>query len=57
MRQKPGRLSFKVPHRLPVLYFTELLGLAMGLSGVEKWMKSHIIDPMPLMRDTKLLLP
>jgi len=55
MRQKPGKLTFKVLHKLPVLYFTELLGLAMGLSGVEEWMKSHIIDPMPLMRETKLL--
>jgi len=55
MRQKPGKLTFKVLHKLPVLYFTELLGLAMGLSGVEEWLKSHIIDPMPLMRETNLL--
>ena len=57
MRQKPGKLAFKVLHDVPVLYFTELLGLAMGLSGVEEWMKSHIIDPMPLMREAKLLTP
>ena len=57
MRQSPGKLSFKVLHQMPVLYFTELLGLAMGLSGVEEWLRSHIIDPMPLMRETKLLSP
>lgn len=57
MRQQPGKLAFKLPHRLPVLYFTELLALAMTLPGVEKWLKSHIIDPMPLMAEAKLVVP
>jgi heterodisulfide reductase subunit B2 len=57
MRQQPGKFSFKVPHPLPVLYFTELLGLAMTLPGTDGWLKSHIIDPMPLMAETKLMLP
>lgn len=48
MRQKPSRFSYEVPHPVPVLYFTELLALAMGLPGVEGWLKSHLIDPMPL---------
>jgi heterodisulfide reductase subunit B len=55
MRQKPGTFSFTVPHQVPVLYFTELLALAMGLPGVEKWLKSHIIDPIPLMVQAKLM--
>ncbi len=54
MRQKPGKLSFSVPHPMPVLYFTELLGLAMGLEGSEGWFRSHIIDPFPLLRELKL---
>ena len=57
MRQQPGKLSFKVPHPIPVLYFTELLGLAMTLPGADKWLKSHIIDPMPLMVQTQLMIP
>ena len=52
MRQKPGKFSFAVPHQMPVLYFTEVLALAMDLPGVEKWLKSHIIDPAPLLGTT-----
>ncbi|MCJ7653452.1 MAG: CoB--CoM heterodisulfide reductase iron-sulfur subunit B family protein [Actinobacteria bacterium] len=55
MRQKPGRFSFKVPHRLPVLYFTELLGLALGVAGTEDWLSRHIISPVPLVRELELL--
>ena len=55
MRQHPGRLSFEVPHPMPVLYFTELLGIAMGLEGVEGWLGSHIIDPRPLMKELDLV--
>jgi heterodisulfide reductase subunit B len=55
MRQKPGRLSFKIPHRIPVLYFTEMLALALDLPDVEKWLKSHIIDPRPLLGTTSFI--
>jgi heterodisulfide reductase subunit B len=53
MRQHPARLFFKVPHPMPVLYFTELLGLAMGLDGADDWLRSHIIDPAPLLRELR----
>jgi heterodisulfide reductase subunit B len=55
MRQRPGRLSFKIEHSMPVLYFTELLGLALGVAGVEKCLARHIISPMPLMKELELL--
>lgn len=29
---------------LPVFYFTELMGLAFGLSGVERWMGMHFVS-------------
>lgn len=35
--------------KIPVLYFTELMGLAFGLSGVEKWWGKHMIDPRPVL--------
>ena len=35
--------------RLPVFYFTELMALAMGLEGPEKWFKMHRTDPRPLL--------
>jgi len=54
MRQEPGKFGFKLLHDMPVMYFTELLGLAMGLAGSEKWFKSHIISPVPLLKELKL---
>ena len=35
--------------RLPVFYFTELMALALGLEGPEKWFKMHHLDPRPLL--------
>ncbi|MHB8894566.1 MAG: CoB--CoM heterodisulfide reductase iron-sulfur subunit B family protein [Candidatus Geothermincolia bacterium] len=55
MRQKPGKFTFDVLHDMPVMYFTELLGLAMGLEGADRWFKSHIISPMPLLRELNLV--
>jgi heterodisulfide reductase subunit B len=31
--------------KLPVIYFTELLGVAMGLSDTKKWFKKHLKSP------------
>jgi len=40
--------------RLPVFFFTELLGLAFG-DPVETLLGSHIVDPRPLLREKNLL--
>ena len=49
MRQKAER------ERLPVFYFTELMGLAFGLGGEHRWWKKHIIDPRSLLRHRSLI--
>jgi heterodisulfide reductase subunit B2 len=41
--------------RIPVFYFTELLGIAMGLQGPREWLKLHNIDAAPLMSGLGLL--
>jgi heterodisulfide reductase subunit B len=41
---------------LPVLYFTQLLGLALGLDGVGYGFGEHYVDPRSLLAD-KALLP
>lgn len=41
--------------RIPVFYFTELLGIAMGLQGPRDWLKLHNIDATPLMSGLGLL--
>jgi heterodisulfide reductase subunit B len=33
---------------LPILYYTELLGIALGLDTVLPGLKSHLVDPVPL---------
>ena len=40
---------------LPIIYFTELIGLACGLPGVKTSMARHFVDPLPLLRDLKLV--
>ncbi len=49
MRQREGRLTFRLEHDLPVFFFTEMLGLALGLPGAGEWFTRHLIDPLPLL--------
>ena len=35
--------------KLPVFYFTELMGIAMDLPGRERWWDMHIVSPRPLL--------
>jgi len=41
--------------RLPVFYFTELIALALGLKGPDRWFKLHNVDPRPLMKSLALI--
>jgi len=41
--------------RLPAFYFTELIALAMGLPGPDKWFKMHNVDPRPLLGSLGLI--
>jgi heterodisulfide reductase subunit B len=34
---------------LPILYFTELVGLALGHKDVKKWLGRHITDPIKVL--------
>lgn len=33
---------------VPVVYFTELVGLALGLPDAPAWLRRHVVDPTPL---------
>ncbi|MFC1915388.1 CoB--CoM heterodisulfide reductase iron-sulfur subunit B family protein [Chloroflexota bacterium] len=35
--------------KLPVFYFTELIGLAMGIPEAKSWLKKHLISPMSIL--------
>ena len=55
MRQEEISVQFGKKYDLPVFYFTELIGLALGLPDVKKWFKRHFVDPIPLLRRKGLL--
>lgn len=40
---------------LPVFYFTELIALALGLEGPDKWFKLHNVDPRPMLQSIGLI--
>ncbi len=52
-----GRISKKAGknYYLPVFYFTELIGLALGHPEVAAWLARHLVDPRPLLRNKGLL--
>jgi heterodisulfide reductase subunit B len=35
--------------KLPVFYFTELIGLALGIAEARSWLKRHLISPSGLL--------
>jgi heterodisulfide reductase subunit B len=41
--------------KIPVFYFTELMGIAMDLPGREEWWDKHIVDVRPVLRARGLL--
>ena len=45
----------KGPGPMPILYFTELIGLALGLSEAEGWFRKHLVNPLTLLKERKLL--
>lgn len=54
-RQKGGGPPGTGRSRVPVLYITELLGLAMDLPGTRGWWKRHLTDPAALLASKGLV--
>jgi heterodisulfide reductase subunit B len=44
----------QMERRMPVFYFTEILGLALGIDST-LWLKRHLTDPLPLLKSLNLL--
>lgn len=42
-------------NNLPVYFFTELIGVALGLPDCENWLSKHIVDPRPLLKSLSLI--
>jgi len=52
MRQSGGKTSGQ--EKMPVFYFTELMGLAFGLDQARSWWSKHLINPVPLLNSLTL---
>ncbi len=46
---------FRKDYNIPIFYFTELIGLALGLPGISTWLKRHMVNPIPFLNKKKLL--
>ncbi|NTU59648.1 MAG: heterodisulfide reductase subunit B [Deltaproteobacteria bacterium] len=45
-----ANLDMRATAGLPVFYFSELMAIAMGLPGIDRWSKFHQTDLRPLLR-------
>jgi len=52
-RQKQIEEEFKERFNLPILYFTQLMGLAFGLKAETLGLEKHFVDPIPLLKKVK----
>lgn len=55
MYQKDMTSKYGQRIELPVLYFTQLMGLALGFSSKELLLHKHLTDPLPMLRTKKLI--
>ena len=51
----PARAGSMAARPLPIYYFTELIGLALGIGEVRKWLSRHMAEPFALLRELGLL--
>ena len=42
-------------HRMPILYFTQLMALAFGVGPKAAGLRKNLVDPLPLLRDRGLV--
>ena len=53
--QAGGACLPDTPYHVPVLYFTEMIGLAFGLKDAARWLKRHFVDPTNLLASKGLV--
>jgi heterodisulfide reductase subunit B len=46
---------FKKEYRLPIFYFTELIGLALQLKDIWRGLKRHMVNPIPYLKKKGLV--
>lgn len=53
-RQKEIEAEYRDGAGLPVLYFTQLVGLALGFSAKQLLLDKHLTDPLPMLKNKGL---
>jgi heterodisulfide reductase subunit B len=56
-RQKQIEEEYKETFNLPIIYFTQLMGLAFGLKPETLGLDKHFVDPIPLLRKIEGITP
>jgi heterodisulfide reductase subunit B len=51
LRQSDVGLKDNTNYRLPIIYFTQLLGLAFGYSALDLGLNRHIVDPLAVLKE------
>ena len=46
---------FGKEYRIPIFYFTELIGLAIGLKDTTCWLRRHRVDPIRYLKEKGLV--
>ena len=54
-RQKSVSQASGKEYKIPIFYFSELMGLAFADPAAQKWLGRHIIDARPLLREKGLI--
>ena len=54
--QKEIKSKYKTRFDLPILYFTQLIGLALDFSSKQLHLTKHFTDPLPMLRSKGLIL-
>ncbi len=55
MCQMNLEIRSELPGKIPIFRFSELLELSMGTGGDMEWLRSHLIDPRPVLQRKKLI--
>ena len=54
-RQKQIEEEFEETFDLPILYLTQLMGLAFGVAPKDLGLQKHFVDPFPLLREKSIV--
>jgi len=56
LRQAMINKKYKKDFNMPIFYFTQLVGLALGIDGKKLGLEKHIVSPLPLLREKGILV-